>query len=62
MKKESWQLIEKQKSYSKSTNVKKMPKKLKIFDSISHLAWTWVYGRDKNPGKVGICSRYPVIP
>ena len=31
MKKESWQLVKNQKSYSKSKNVKKMPKKLKNF-------------------------------
>ena len=30
IKNESWQLVIKQKSYSRSNNVKKMPKKLKI--------------------------------
>ena len=30
--KESWQFVKKQKSYSKSKNVQKMPKKLKIFN------------------------------
>ena len=36
MKKESSQLVEKQKSYSKSKNGKKMPKKLKIFSLKIH--------------------------
>ena len=35
-KKESWQLVEKQKSYWKLENVKKMPKKLKIYSLKIH--------------------------
>ena len=36
MKKELWQLVEKQKSYSKLKNVKKMPRKLKVFSLKIH--------------------------
>ena len=36
IKKESRQLVKKQKSYSKSKNVKKMPKALKIFSLEIH--------------------------
>ena len=36
IKKESWQLIKKQKSYSKSKNVKKMPKKVNTFSLKIH--------------------------
>ena len=35
-KKESWQVVKKQKSYSKSKNVKEMPKKLKFFSLKIH--------------------------
>ena len=36
IKKESWQLIKKQKNYSKSNNVKKMPKKIFNFSLKIH--------------------------
>ena len=47
IKKESWQLVEKQKSYSVSENVKKMPKKFKIFSlKIRKGAGTFKYAQN----------------
>ena len=50
IKKEPWKLVKKQKSYSKSKNVKKMPKKLNIF-SLKILKDAGIFIKPQNRSK-----------